>query len=355
MADLAPDVEDPMTASQLNIEQPAQLLDYLHRQQLISASEQLRFQTLSGGVSNRAVLVQLESGTEWVIKQALTKLRVAVDWYSDPARIHSEAKALRALDQLGPPGTIPPFIYEDHAEHLLIMGAVPQPHENWKTILLQGHLQMDHVKQFAGLLATIHQRSAEQTTLLSNLFDDRTFFESLRLEPYYLYSAIRVPLAASFIKQLCDETRQRRFALVHGDYSPKNILIRHDKIVLLDHEVVHWGDPAFDPGFALTHFLSKAHHLAEQRNDFAEAARLFWSQYQHNLVDEIFGADFEQYVVRHTLGCLLARVAGRSPLEYLNEQKRALQLKVICSLLEKQLHSVSQLTDEFLKGIKAND
>lgn len=344
-----------MASAELDIEQNAQLLSYLQRQKLIALHEKPHFSTLSGGVSNRTVLVRLESGDEWVIKQALARLRVAVEWYSDPARIHREALALRVLEKLAPPGSITPFVYEDHVNHLLIMRAVAQPHDNWKSLLLNGHLETDHVRQFSLLLAQIHERSAQLKGELSALFADRTFFESLRLEPYYLYSAQRFPVVSEFIKALCADTRQNRCALVHGDYSPKNILIHQGKLVLLDHEVVHWGDPAFDVGFALTHLLSKAHHLTHLRNDFASAALLFWSLYHGLIAEESFGADFDGRVVRHTAACLLARVAGRSPLEYLDEQSRSVQLNVSLALINNLPTSVEGLISEFLKGIEADD
>ena len=115
---------------------------------------------------------------------------------------------------------------------------------------------------------------------LAGLFDDRSHFESLRLEPYYAFTATQIPAAAGFLQALIAGTRARRLTLVHGDFSPKNILIHRDSLVLLDHEVIHWGDPAFDLGFSLTHLLSKAHHLPNHRADFANAAREYWQTYR---------------------------------------------------------------------------
>ena len=90
----------------------------------------------------------------------------------------------------------------------------------------------------------------------------------------------RSPPAAEFIRELVDQTRKRHITLVHGDFSPKNVLVHDDRLILLDHEVIHWGDPAFDVGFALTHLLSKAHHLPAHRERFTRAARRFWSAYE---------------------------------------------------------------------------
>jgi aminoglycoside phosphotransferase (APT) family kinase protein len=271
---------DAAVQQPLDIERHEDLIAYLRATGRIAADETPQVRTLAGGVSNRTVLVKRASGEAWVLKQALAKLRVKVDWFSDPSRIRREALGLHWLQQLAPPGTITPLVFEDEQRHLLAMQAVPEPHENWKTMLLAGRGHMPHVSQFAGLLATIHARSAQSPNPLREIFDDRRFFESLRLEPYYAYSAEQVPGAAEFLRRLIADTRERRLALVHGDYSPKNVLVRDGRLVLLDHEVIHWGDPMFDLGFALTHLLSKAHHL--RSGWFVQAAWLFCSDYRRS-------------------------------------------------------------------------
>ena len=141
----------------LDIEDPAALLAYLRGANRIRPDEELKIRILAGGVSNRTVLVERPSGEAWVLKQALPKLRVAVDWFSDPARIRREALALRWLPKLAPPGTITPLVFEDPAHYLLAMQAVPQPHENWKTMLLAGRVIPRHVRQFGRLLGQIHR------------------------------------------------------------------------------------------------------------------------------------------------------------------------------------------------------
>jgi aminoglycoside phosphotransferase (APT) family kinase protein len=190
-------------------------------------------------------------------------------------------------------------------------------------MLLVGRLDPHLVEQFAALLAAIHRRSAESSEPLREIFDDRSFFESLRVEPYYAYAADQVPAAHEFLHQLIADTRARRLALVHGDYSPKNILVRDGRLVLLDHEVIHWGDPAFDLGFALTHLLSKANHRGDSR--FVEAAVTFCDVYAGALGAVYRDANLEAMAARHTVACMLARVAGRSPLEYLDTAECARQ------------------------------
>ena len=336
----------------LDIEQPDALIAYLRETGRIRADETPRVRRLTGGVSNRTMLVQRDGlGESWVLKQALEKLRVEVEWRSDPGRIRHEAEGLRWMEKLTPPGSTTPLVFEDRRQDLLAMRAVPEPHENWKTMLLAGEVRDDHVRQFGALLGAIQASAERHRDRLSVVFDDLSFFESLRLEPYFAYSAERVPEAAAFLRGLIDSCRRERFTLVHGDYSPKNVLVHEEKLVLLDPEVVHFGDGAFDVGFAITHLLSKAHHLPDRRRAFAEAARGFWDSYRSAAGDAPGSAGLEGRSVRCALGCLLARVAGRSPLEYLDRAQRDRQHRVVVAMMGWPPNTVSELVDRFVELI----
>jgi aminoglycoside phosphotransferase (APT) family kinase protein len=334
--------------SDLDIEQPEALLAYLHASQRIPPDEAPVLTVLAGGVSNRTVLVERPSGDAWVLKQALAKLRVQVDWFSPPERVHREALGMRWLAQLAPTGTITPFIFEDFAHHILAMGTVPQPHQNWKALLLAGQIEPDHVAQFARLLGSIHRLSNERLAEIEPLFGDRGYFESLRLEPYYAYTATQVEPAASFLADLLGETRAHRETIVHGDYSPKNVLVHNGRLVLLDHEVIHVGDPGFDLGFSMTHFLSKAHHLPAKRSQFAAATADYWRIYKEEAGNAPWSNELEARAVRHTLGCLLARVAGRSTLEYLDAEERARQREAVLRLIAAPPATVDGLIEAFV-------
>ena len=111
------------------------------------------------------------------------------------------------------------------------------------------------------------------------------------------------------------------------------MLIYDNRLILLDHEVIHFGDPAFDVGFAVAHLLSKANHLSAKRAAFANAAELFWTFYFAGVGQAPWTGELEQHAVRHALGCLLARVAGRSPLEYLDEAQRHRQQAAVLDLM----------------------
>lgn len=335
-------------ASTLDIESPKELASYLVASGRVKLSEQLTIRALSGGVSNRTVLVCRGNGERWVLKQALSQLRVAEEWFSSPLRIHREALGMRWLAKLTPQDTVPRLLFEDHQHHLLAMEAVPDPCDNWKSLLLAGVVDLDLVRQFGELLGTLHGRSSHLRDELSELFADTQFFESLRLEPYYLYTGGRLSESADFYRRLIQETRFHRHSIVHGDYSPKNILVHQHRLILIDHEVIHFGDPGFDLGFSLTHLLSKCHHLPLHRQAFAKSALGFWRAYQSTVGSADWLEDLQPRAVQHTLGCLLARARGRSPLEYLSETERERQANFVVQLMHSPPRTVSALTDAWV-------
>lgn len=335
----------------VDIEDTDQLLDYLRGTKRIGAQEEPLVRRLKGGVSNKTIWLRREEGTVWVVKQALPKLRVKSDWFSDPSRIRIEANALRFLPSIVPPGTITPLVFEDPEQHILAMEAVPEPHQNWKERLLSGKIDLPLVQQFGKLLGLIHQRSSLRCDELRASFSDRTFFRTLRIEPYYEYSATVVPAAKAFLMALVTDTLNRQETFVHGDFSPKNILIYRHKPILLDHEVAHFGDPAFDLGFSLTHLLSKAHHLRSNRSVLIGACLRYWDIYFKSVSESPWSTALEDRAVKHTTACLLARAVGRSPLEYLNDSERAAQTHAALDLIETSPATLSKLVEIFARRI----
>lgn len=336
----------------LDIEDSKALIAYLRETGRIRPDEAPFVRNLSGGVSNRTVLLRRESGEAWVLKQALGKLRVRVEWLSDPRRIEREALGIERLSEIAPTGAITPLIFLDAPNHVLAMRAVPEPHANWKSLLLAGQLASEHVRQFADLLAAIHRAGFDRRQQFSKEFENQSFFESLRLEPYYAYSAQRMPFAGPFLGRLIAETRAKRYTLVHGDFSPKNVLIHNGQLVLLDHEVIHFGDGAFDLGFGLTHLLSKANHLRNRRGDFADAAKVFWLTYSRAIGGVPWADGLEERACRHTLACLLARCIGRSPLEYLKPEAVAAQANAASLMMDESSDSMIDLIDRFIGRLK---
>ena len=330
----------------MNIENKSELLNYLRHKHSIDTMDSDQFAILRGGVSNRTILYEGKEDCI-VIKQALRKLRTKSSWYSDPERLKVEANALDWLNSFLPDNTVPKRMFLDGDNFILGMEAVAQPHENLKELLLRRSPADDLIAQMGELLGIIHSVGLQDTNA-KILFSDQRYFRSLRIEPYYEHTAAVQPMLKNFYDDLIRSTFNHCHTIVHGDYSPKNILVKNDKLVLLDHEVMHYGDPAFDVGFALTHLLSKANHF----NDlvFIKYASIFWSAY--TIKFPFPDSAFEARCVNHSLACLLARVYGRSALEYLTENQRIRQSEIIMKLIHKKLKILPQLFEHFKENLK---
>jgi 5-methylthioribose kinase len=335
----------------IDIEDNRQLLQYLRETGRIGVSEMPTIRKLSGGVSNKTLSLTRSGGESWVIKQSLPKLRVASDWFSDPARIQVEANGLRYLPLVTPKGSIAPLLFEDAAENILAMESVPEPHQNWKQQLLSGNIDLQSFQQFAQLLGSIHREGSRLRHQLAPYFGSKQFFRTLRLQPYYGESAAIAPEAASFLEELVTWTLSRSDTLVHGDFSPKNVLVHRQHLILLDHEVLHLGDPAFDVGFSLTHFLSKALHLPQKREALVEAAEIYWQSYRNEIRGLPWAPHLDFRAAQHTLASLLARVCGRSPLEYLSQEECLLQRRIVIEMIKENPATVDQVISAFAQKL----
>ncbi|MCS6953454.1 MAG: aminoglycoside phosphotransferase family protein [Bryobacterales bacterium] len=276
----------------------------------------IRITPLGGGVSNTVLLVE-GARQRLVLKQSLAKLRVEQDWFSDRSRVYREAAALRWLAGRLPAGSVPAVVFEDRDNFLFAMTAAPSGARTWKSLLLEGCADRAVAVQVGRLLAAIIRASWQEATVAA-AFGDQTVFDQLRLDPYYRATAARHPDLAPFFDVLIRAYPEQRYCLVHGDWSPKNFLVWDHGVMAIDFEVAHFGDPAFDAAFLLNHLLLKSFHRPVWQARYAELAQAFWMTLSAELPEEL--GDFEARVVRHWGGLLLARIDGKSPVEYIRDE-----------------------------------
>jgi 5-methylthioribose kinase len=297
-----------------------QVVPYLRQVGVLPEGAPATVELLSGGVSSSVFRVECAQ-LAVVVKQALPQLRVSDEWLARVERSGTEARAAAALSRLLPDGSVLPPLYVDEARSLFVMPSAPSGAETWKARLMRGQLESATARRAGNLLGTMHHRSRQDPDLKTE-FADRQYFLALRVDPYLTVTAERRPELAAAIGEQSARMLCRTECLVHGDYSPKNLLVgpdRPDQVVLLDHEVTHWGDPTFDTAFCLTHLHLKACTFPARAEDFLDLADVFWSSYAcaASLLDP---ATFERETVA-LLGCLLAaRVDGKSPAEYLTTE-----------------------------------
>jgi aminoglycoside phosphotransferase (APT) family kinase protein len=280
-----------------------------------------RVTPLSGGVSNDVTLIEDSAGHRVVVKQSLGRLRVEQEWLCDRARIHIECQAIRALAPLLAPGAVPSVLDEDPDHFTFAMAAAPAAAVTWKSRLLAGDADPAAAAYAGQLLGAIVARTWDAPWWRER-FARIDLFDQLRLDPYYRFTTGRHPQLKPAFETLIGRSLGRRIALVHGDYSPKNFLsgppggMGDALMMLIDFEVCHFGDPAFDAAFLLNHLALKMFHLPGHAAPLGAAAMAFWDEYRRALLPEAVGW-MEAATIEHLGALMLARVDGKSPAEYL--------------------------------------
>lgn len=347
--------------------------EYLHHSGRVPRQTPVIVHELQGGVSNIVLRVEVGGGPPFVIKQCRERLRVAMDWRARLDRIWTEAATIELLQLILPEGTVPRILFEDRANYLFAMTCAPDDSVTWKSQLLAGRIDPGIAARLGTILGTIHAEAPHYPALYGKLADT-SLFEELRIDPYYRTIARVHPDLAPRIDGLIAAMNRpaKERTLVLGDFSPKNILVHEGGLILLDFECAHAGDPAFDLGFFLTHLLLKSVKALVQGSESAagsagesptlpadinpespaesvsgspeppsldseliDLAARFWKAY---LARRAAGPAEEASLVRraclHTAACVLARVDGKSPVEYLDAKGQSIARRFAREALE---------------------
>ena len=294
---------------------------------------------LGGGVSNIVILVEAR-GLRAVVKQSLGKLRVEKEWHSDRDRIFREAAAMRFMAGRIAGGRVPNVIAEDRENFAIAMEAAPAAAEMWKTRLFRGDFGERPARAAGEMLASMIQRTWRDEEA-RRAFGDTTVFEQLRVDPYYRFTAAKRPEAAGYIARLIACSEARRVSLTHGDWSPKNLLVGSGQTWAIDWEVIHFGDPSFDAGFLLNHLLLKSIARPEWKREFAHLADVFMNGLAAGIPAE--GAWIMGGALEHLPALLLARVDGKSPVEYLDKSARDRARALALDLMLRPAGSITEV------------
>ncbi|CAI0839885.1 phosphotransferase family protein [Serratia quinivorans] len=268
--------------------------------------------TLSGGVSCDTVLIR-DRKRRYVAKRALAKLRVKQEWLADVSRNETEQAFLTYLGERLP-GSVPHLVGAVPEQHMFMMEFVDGLRE-WKGLLMQGECNEHTARSAGSLLGNIHCVSWGCPEA-GRLFATDSSFHQLRLGPYFEALISRYPALSTHIQCFCQRLMSTHLCLVHGDFSPKNLLVSDSRVVAIDGEVAWYGDPTFDLGFILSHLLLKSIHKNDLR--YCELAVLVEQSYREAQPEPLD----QHHLVNTLLLLLLARVDGKSPAEYLISTQR---------------------------------
>lgn len=278
---------------------------------LVGPAEDVRVSALGGGVSNDTLLVA-DRTRRVVVKRALGRLRTDLEWHASPRRALDEAVGLQLAAEMTPEA-VPAVLAVDEASATVALAAAPESWADWKVQLLAGRVEPGVGRRLGEVLAIWHAGTTDAPEVRRRLPDlDRMV--SLRIAPFHDVVARRHGDLAGLIGDAAAQLRERRLCLVHGDFSPKNVLVGDGQVWVIDFEVAHVGNPVFDAAFLQAHLLLKAVADPASRGLLAATGEEFTRAYGSPVADMV-----DLQLGLHT-GCLvLSRVDGTSPVDYLSQ------------------------------------
>jgi aminoglycoside phosphotransferase (APT) family kinase protein len=301
---------------------------------------------LSGGVSSEIYLVN-DGSRQFVVKRALPRLKVEQEWFADTSRNANEAACLGYIARFSP-HNVPRLKYVSAEHGYFCMEYLGAAWQNWKETMLDGRCDPGIAQAAGSLLGRIHAHSAHDPEARDR-FQTLANFEQLRIQPYLLATALRHPRLKEAFEAEASRLRAERSVLAHGDFSPKNILICPGRVVVVDCEAAWYGDAAFDVAFLLSHLFLKS--IARPAAGFWRAmVESIWSGYGGSRFANEAGSGqdvLEANVSRLLPMLMLARVDGKSPVEYLGESQQERVRRFAVSRLQCGSVSLSELTEDW--------
>jgi aminoglycoside phosphotransferase (APT) family kinase protein len=290
----------------------------LARMKIVSADQPIRLTALAGGVSSDIYRADLPSGVVCV-KRALARLKVAADWRVPVARNRWEAEWMRVAAAIVP-SAVPEILGEDPEAGAFAMAFLPpERYPIWKRLLSDGAGTVAMAASVGDTLGRIHAATADRPEVAAR-FPTDDMFHAIRLEPYLVTAASAHADLAKRLRALVITTASTKRVLVHGDFSPKNILIGPDGPVILDAECAWYGDPAFDLAFVLNHLLLKSVWRPQWGGAYAAMFVALRNAYRAHVAWEPWPV-LEARTAQLLPGLLLARIDGKSPVEYLTDDR----------------------------------
>jgi len=291
---------------------------FLRSHGLARPDEHIALEPLAGGVSSDIWRVSIGNRT-LCVKRALARLRTRERWEAPLSRNASEWNWLELVARIVPAAVPALYAHDPVAGMFAMEYLAPSTAPVWKEQLRDGIVSLETAAQVGHRLGTIHAQTADDPKVAADFANDDAFF-SLRIQPYLLATARAQPEVRVELESIAQTTATTKRVLVHGDVSPKNLLIGPRGPIFLDAECAWFGDPAFDLSFVLNHLLLKGVWRPQHRDAYVAAFRALTAAYAEHVGWEPRDA-LERRCTRLLPALTLARIDGTSPVEYLTDER----------------------------------
>lgn len=298
---------------------------------LLNPKLKFEYIKITDGVSSDIWYVKTEKGFEFCIKRALKKLSVKEDWFAPISRSNFEVSYFKACQNISSK-SFPKILGHDKNKYILAMEWFnPEKYILWKKKLLDISFETKEGYSISNILYKKHSFFHNKLNYKKEFENDKTFYD-IRIEPYILFTSKSYPEYANFFIDTAKSLVFNKKTLIHGDFSPKNILIGADFPIILDAETACWGDPIFDLAFCNNHMILKSILNFTYKKKYILLSKEFIETYINRINWEEKISFTDRFLKLIPL-LILARLDGKSPIEYYQDKHvkkaRALGLKIL--------------------------
>jgi 5-methylthioribose kinase len=241
---------------------------YLRSLGLLGRNESARVEPAGDGNINWVRRVRA-GGRSFIVKQARPALERFPQYRASTIRIVCESRWLETVRPLDRDGVCPGVVAFDDAARTLVLedlGDAPRLDSVLARPAGDSHAA---AARLAGFLGAVHAATAGDQSLaprfpngeMQRLHGDHVFALPFRENDFPLAPPVRARAeeiwrkgdVAAHAAEAYRRYLEPRGALVHGDVQAGNVLLAPRGAVLLDAEIAHVGDPAFDLGMLFAH------------------------------------------------------------------------------------------------------
>ena len=316
---------------------------------LLSSNQKYISKKITDGVSSDIWYVKT-SNKQYCIKRALAKLTVKEDWYAPIDRNNYEVKYFTHCRVIQP-YSFPKILGHDSKNFILAM----EWFDNkkfivWKKKLLEKSVSLKDGKRIGKLLSLVHKSFYKKKQYEKIFLNDKTFYD-IRIEPYLRFTSKFYPEFYESYKKTINFLTKNKSTVIHGDFSPKNILLGKNFPVILDAETACWGNPAFDIAFFNNHIILKSIFNRKVFKSYLNLSNHFLKTYLANF-SVVNNSNFISKFITLQALLILARVDGKSPVEYFKKQHKAIARSLAKNLLLNKSKNLNNFYKEWEKVVK---
>ena len=307
----------------------------------INQEKIIQYKKLTGGVSSEVYYIKTNKNN-YCIKRSLKRLLVKKKWIVNTNRIKFEYLWLKHCQNILKRNIPNTYEYNNKKKYIVMEYLKNSRFKTLKQLYFNKIININTIKLISKHLYKIHSNSNNYKTKETFEGNYKNFYD-LRLDPYFNEVGRVYPKYKEYIKKINENYIKNSNTLVHGDFSPKNILVGKNKIIYLDAECCNFGDPVFDLVFFTNHLLIKSIFFKDKSQEFIKLYFYFYKEYLNNLSVKNFNS-YVNRIIKMTPIMLLSRVDGKSPVEYINKEKiKNIIRKKSFLLLENKINSLNDI------------